>query len=58
MLQAYTHQKNFDGLVVCFDMGNLKSLGSINKLIGLGLEAVELSRSMHGDFMFASPDSH
>ena len=45
MLQAYTHQKNFDGLMVCFDMGNLKSLGGINKLIEKGLEAVELSRN-------------
>ena len=33
MLSVYTHQKNFDGLMVCFDMGNLTSLASVSKLI-------------------------
>ena len=41
MLQIYTHQKNYDGLMVCFDMGNLTSLGSVSKLIHMGLDAVE-----------------
>jgi len=26
MMQVYAYQKNFDGLMVCFDMGNLTSL--------------------------------
>ena len=45
MLQVYTHQKNYDGLMVCFDMGNLTSLASVSKLIKQGLEAVESSRT-------------
>lgn len=45
LLQVYTHQKNFDGLMVCFDMGNLTSLASVSKLIRDGLDAVDASRS-------------
>ena len=45
MLQVYTYQKDFDGLMVCFDMGNLTSLASVSKLIKAGLDAVEASRT-------------
>lgn len=46
MLQVYTFQKNFDGLMVCFDLGNLTSLQGVNKLIQMGLDAVEASRNV------------
>lgn len=59
LLKVYTYQKNFDGLLVCFDMGNLTSLGSLHKLITDGLEAVEQSKTMShcGDFAFSSGDN-
>jgi len=45
MLQVYTNSKNFDGLMICFDMGNLTSLQSLKKLISMGLDAVEASQT-------------